>query len=204
LNKKIKIGIYGGSFNPIHVGHVQVCSYVMNGLVDGLVVIPCINHAFGKGYVAYKHRMEMARISIPPNSNMSVLDERKIVHWAESEGLKPVDSLKSHTIYTVEFLKQTTLKEILEFHLIIGEDLVDELGEWKDIEIIRKNTKLIVVPRNKGIIKEADSTNIRNLFKQEPDCFWDGNAEPNKILKDLVPSPVIQYIIENKLYKKGL
>ncbi|MGY6172561.1 nicotinate-nucleotide adenylyltransferase [Candidatus Mycoplasma pogonae] len=136
----MKIAIYGGSFNPVHKGHVAVANDAIEYLgLDKLYFVPNYQNPFKKGlqYVSSQHRIAMLKLVQPPKTVISEFEtNRKNV---------------SYTIDTVEYFKQKFPKA--ELYLIIGSDNLPKLNKWKKIEQISQIAKIVVFRRSKTINK---------------------------------------------------
>src|SRR5687767_3051770 len=75
----VTVALFGGSFNPPHIGHVLAVTYVLSvGRVDRVVVVPVFDHALGKRLEPFEHRLEMARRAFDwlPQVDVSDIEER--------------------------------------------------------------------------------------------------------------------------------
>ena len=192
---KEKIGLFFGTFDPIHNGHLRIAKYITEEkLADKvwLVVTPENPIKVGSKISSFNHRFNMAKIATEKYDNIMPSD-------LEVNLKKP-----NYTIDTLEYISNK-LKDI-EFSLIIGEDNYKIFDTWKDYEKILSNYKIFIYPR-KGTLKEnphiinenamyiggpridLSSTNIRNIVSK--------NSDP----KDLISAKVMEYINSNKLYQ---
>ena len=192
---KEKIGLFFGTFDPIHNGHLRIAKYITEEkLADKvwLVVTPENPIKIGSKISSFNHRFNMAKIATEKYDNIMPSD-------LEVNLKKP-----NYTIDTLEYISNK-LKDI-EFSLIIGEDNYKIFDTWKDYEKILSNYKIFIYPR-KGTLKEnphiinenamyiggpridLSSTNIRNIVSK--------NSDP----KNLISSKVMEYINSNKLYQ---
>jgi nicotinate-nucleotide adenylyltransferase len=126
---KIKIGIFGGSFNPPHVGHLLVCQYALSIYdLHEVWMVPAQEHPFGKKLVDFWHRYEMC-CKLRSKSS----DRVNIFNFNEK--------------HTVDLLENLVIKyPYYEFALIIGSDI--ELSEWKEPERIRELAEIITIYRH--------------------------------------------------------
>ena len=186
----MKVALFGGSFNPIHKGHLEIAKNLLNkDIVDRVWFIPCGNHAFDKKLANAKDRIKMLNLSIKNNPKLKVID---------IEILSENVSFTSKTIKTL----QNKFSEI-EFNFIIGADNLTNMDKWHNFEYLKKNIKFILVKRpgfesinDLGINiisilemeNEISSTTIRNLLNN---C---------KSIKNLVPKKVEEYIKKGGLY----
>ena len=192
---KEKIGLFFGTFDPIHNGHLRIAKYITEEkLADKvwLVVTPENPIKAGSKISSFNHRFNMAKIATENYDNIIPSD-------LEVNLKKP-----NYTIDTLEYISNK-LKDI-EFSLIIGEDNYKIFNAWKDYKKIINKYKIFIYPR-KGTLKEnlhiinentmyiggpkidLSSTNIRKIVSK--------NSDP----KDLISNKVMEYINSNKLYQ---
>ena len=193
----MKVGLYFGSFNPIHSGHLHVAKQALRQLqLDciWLVVSPQNPFKENHGLAPQHHRLAMVELACGDEENISASD---------IEFNMPLPSFTIHTV-----------KELLSkhpeysFHLIIGEDNLLVFDRWKDYEELLRLTHLIVYPR------ENATPHIPNALRTQADRirFLDGELVPvsateiRKQVKQgtsiigLTPDAVAHYIQANKLY----
>ena len=192
---KEKIGLFFGTFDPIHNGHLRIAKYITEEkLADKvwLVVTPENPIKVGNKISSFNHRFNMTKIATEKYDNIIPSD-------LEVNLKKP-----NYTIDTLEYISNK-LKDI-EFSLIIGEDNYKIFDTWKDYKKIINKYKIFIYPRkgtlneNLHIINEntmyiggpridLSSTNIRNIVSKKSDP------------KDLISTKVMEYINSNKLYQ---
>jgi len=133
---RVKIGIYSGSFNPVHLGHIALADYlVREGFVDQLWLIRSpLNPLKEAGeLMSNAARQEMLELAIQGHKGLKVCNV---------EDSLPVPN---YTINTLEALHIQYPE--YEFHLVIGADNWLIFPKWKDWEKILENYHLIVYPR---------------------------------------------------------
>jgi len=185
-----KIGLFGGTFDPIHIGHIRALIESFEQLkLDYILVIPNYlpPHKKVKNF-AGEHRIRMLELAIK-DLNFCKLS------FIEYERKRPV-----YTVETIKMLKKR-YKEA-EFFLIIGEDSLRDFHTWYKPEEIKKLVNIAVYPRLKNSIKllykdvywiegpliTVSSTEIKEKVKNKLSIFG------------LVPFLVEDYIIKNKIY----
>lgn len=208
-----KIGLYGGTFDPVHVGHIQLAeAAIEEGGLDRVLMVPAVvpPHKKGLAVTPYDHRVQMVRLALVDHSAVEL-------SLIESELPTP-----SYTIDTVRFL-QSLLPDTTELHFIIGIDAFVEITSWKSYEELLARVSLLVAMRHGFSRQLLDE--VRNKL-----CY--SNAERRWIhagaRKDIVflsssitnissstvrnqlqsgasyvkgiPKPVMQYIQNNHLY----
>ena len=187
----MRIAIYGGSFNPMHIGHEKIVDYVLNNLnMDKIIIIPVGIPSHRENNLEQSDtRLKICKEIFKGNKKIEVSDIE-----IKSEG-------KSYTYDTL--LKLMDLYgENNEFFEIIGEDSLKSLKTWKNYEELLKICKFIVFRRkddkniqideeflnNKNIIileneyYNVSSTEIRNMVKNNEDI----SAFVNKKVKKLI------------------
>ncbi|MBI2343369.1 MAG: nicotinate-nicotinamide nucleotide adenylyltransferase [Deltaproteobacteria bacterium] len=172
----MRIGILGGAFDPVHVGHVAMVDYVrQTGAVDQVRVIPCYRHAFAKPMAPYHHRLAMLRAAFAEGAGVMISEIER-----ELGGVS----------YTAR-----TLRTLMEqqpgghFRLLIGADLLSEVRTWHEGAWLAQHGDWLVIPRGPaGPIPDVSSTQIRDAVRA-------GTS-----LDALVPATVAEYIAQHHLY----
>jgi nicotinate-nucleotide adenylyltransferase len=189
------IGLFFGSFNPIHVGHMVLANY-MASFTDmdqvWFVVSPHNPLKEKASLLNQNQRLHMVNLAIGDNDKL------------KSSNIEFGLTQPSYTINTLAHLKEKYPNH--QFSLIMGEDNLESFTKWKNYEEILKNYRLYVYPRpncNSEELKahsnvmmteapqmEISSTMIRKAIKDKKNpCFF-------------VPQAVWQYIDEMNFYKK--
>ena len=141
----MRVGLYFGTFNPIHVGHLIIANYMVDRTeLDQvwLVVSPQNPLKDKKSLLADYHRLALVRVGIEENHNLRASD-------IEFKLSKP-----SYTVTTLAYLKEK--HPGYEFALIMGEDNLRTLHKWKNYEEILDNHKLYVYPRAMTMQEEEE------------------------------------------------
>lgn len=201
------IGIFGGSFNPIHIGHLIVAEEVFQQRnLSKILFIPTgiSPHKESGGLIDSFHRYEMVKQAIGDNKHFEVSD---------IEIKRPG---KSYTIDTIKILRETYGPEHNLF-LILGTDMINEINTWKDIETLSGMCHFIVVNRfpitlNSEMIKKSaisgeKKAEIEKLMVQIPSLDISSTEIRKKLskglsIKYLVPERVENYIRTHSLYAK--
>lgn len=147
----MRTGIYGGSFNPVHFGHVSLARRAIEELsLDRLIVVPANVSPFKTGDgppPALWNRVERVKAAFADVEKARV-DLREI----ERGGV-------SYAIDTVREIVSEAGGDAGRFYFVIGEDSVEGLPRWKDYEELKKLVEFVSFPRT-----EESSTEIRRLF----------------------------------------
>jgi nicotinate-nucleotide adenylyltransferase len=135
----MKTGIFGGSFNPIHKGHIHLAESVLKELgLDRLIFVPSKKspHRSSSEYASETDRFEMLRLATEYNKSFEVSD----YEFSQER--------TSYTVYTIRHFKELYPDD--EFYLLIGSDMLLTFDEWYCFEEIMKNASIVCVSRNEG------------------------------------------------------
>ena len=200
----MRIGLYFGTFNPIHVGHLVIANYMADKteLDQVWMVVSPQNPLKNKAsLLADYHRLELVRIGINDNPK---LRESNI----EFSLSKP-----SYTINTLAYLKEKYPHH--EFALIMGEDNVRSLHKWKNYEQILANHKIFVYPRaltyqernEKEILREPVIEHDSIKFCKDVPIMNISSSYIREAIKEgkdiryLLTEPVFNYVQDMHFYK---
>ncbi len=191
----MRIGVYVGSFDPVHKGHIKVVNYLINNhYVEKCIIVPTLGYWDKNNQIDINKRIDMLKTY-------------------ESENII-IDSKNNSLPYSYLILNSLKIEYPNdELYLIIGNDLISEFDKWKNYEEILKH-KVIVIKRIK--INTRDYVNklnakgrfvildkFRNMHVSSTmirDNFYN---EPKENLLKVIDEKVYNYIIENDLYKGG-
>jgi nicotinate-nucleotide adenylyltransferase len=192
-------GILGGTFDPVHYGHLTLAHEIRDRKkLTGVVLVPSIRHPFKKDqcHASYADRVEMLKLAVED-------DECLVVNEIESEM-----NLSGYTIDTVRALKK--LYPRTEFFFIMGADNLGELDQWHNPRQIFEEVKILVGSRPvfdkkklsafpadrieliPTMLVNISSTDIRRRIKEHA---------PAEELDKLIPPQVREYIRQRKLYR---
>ncbi len=191
----MKIGIFGGSFNPIHLAHKKIILELLDRhYVDKMIVVPTGDEYNKKDLISAKDRMEMAKLSLKGIKNVEVSDYE-------------VRNGKKYTYETLLHFKKKYEDDVIYF--ILGEDNLEEFDTWKNYEALLENYRFLVI-RRKGYDEEVflKKTKLRLDNVLFTDIVVEG-VSSTKIRKKLkegeevieIDVNVLNYIQKNKLYK---
>jgi nicotinate-nucleotide adenylyltransferase len=186
-----RIGIFGGTFDPVHNGHLRAAhSFLESGLIDEIWVLltPDPPHKTDRSQADYSHRLEMLKLAF------SRLDKVHI-NTVEKELSSPSYSLK-----TIQHLKKTYPDHT--FFLCLGEDSIRHFHIWYKYREILKLCSIIAVER-----PGFDSSNVeksileRTIFAEHvPMKVSSTQIRSEDNIAPHVPKPVADYIKKHKLY----
>lgn len=194
--KNEKIGLFGGTFDPIHTGHLIVGEIIRDSLnLDRIIFIPANKHPFkNNSFISNEtHRLKMIRLAIRNNEHMGVSD---------------IELKTDQVAYTVDTIKKLSgdRASSSDIYFLMGMDNLNQFHVWKDPDLLVEMCRIVVftrpgfepakeaqkyLPRIQIIqipLLEISSTQIRRRVK-------DGQT-----IRYLVPPDVESYIVKNKLY----
>jgi nicotinate-nucleotide adenylyltransferase len=189
----MKIGLYFGSFNPVHIGHLIIASYIANNTeVEKVWFVVSPQNPFKKtgALLNEYHRLHLVKLATEDNNQLQASD-------IEFKLPRP-----SYTIDTIAYLKEKYPQH--EFFIIMGSDGLQNIDKWKNFETLKKTVPFIIYRRpgfeitpieDAHIITvdapllEISATTIRRLIKE------------GKSIRYLVPDKVCAEIEYSGYYK---
>lgn len=197
-----RIGLFGGSFNPIHLGHTGLVKRMITAFsLDKVIVVPTYETPLKDNtpIVPSEHRINMCKLAFADLDNVIVSD---------------IEIKRKGKSYTVDTLKQ--LKELYpedEIFLIIGADSFLQLRLWYDVKSIFKLASILTVSRGEVLLPELNTAkkhyenefNARVFISEEPICKLSSTEirtaiNNHKPFTHFLDEKVAEYIIENELY----
>lgn len=189
----MKIGLYFGSFNPIHTGHLIIASYVANhtNLQQVWFVVSPQNPLKPKKVLLNEyHRLHLVHLAVEDDLRLRATD-------VEFKMPRP-----SYTIDTLAYLREKYPQH--EFSLIMGSDSFQNLPRWKNFELLVKNYPFVIYKRNGFEVTDTYGTRatvldapVLNISATE----IRNNIKSNKTIRYLVPEKVREEIEQNSYYK---
>lgn len=196
------IGIMGGTFDPVHFGHLRLAEHIRGEFgLDGILFLPAGSppHKAGRGILPAKHRVEMTRLAIADNPAF-----RLSAHEITKKGYS----------YTVETLEQFRADGLGDLALILGADSLLQMGQWYRPEGILERAVILVAPRpgsdpaqlraaadtlvsqHGGDIRFSEATAMPHSSTEIRELVAAGRS-----IRYLVPEPVRAYIEAHGLYR---
>jgi nicotinate-nucleotide adenylyltransferase len=204
----MKIGLYFGTFNPIHVGHLVIANF-MAEYTDldqvWLVVTPQNPLKDKSTLLADFHRLALVKVAIDDNPKLRASD-------IEFNLPKP-----SYTITTLTYLREKYPND--SFSLIMGEDNLRTFHKWFNHEVILEKHKIYVYPRVLTMQEELEvvamSADLINDYKSHQNVefceeapvmkvsssFIRQSIKEGKDVRYLLTEPVRRYVDEMNFYK---
>lgn len=191
-----KVGLFFGSFNPIHIGHLVIAEYMaeFTPMEQVWFVVSPRNPLKKKETLLNEsHRIRMVRLAIE-------YDTRFKASSIEFDMPRP-----SYTINTLAYLSEKYPK--IEFSLILGLDNVATLPKWKNYEALLKNYKIYVYPRIYSSDKPSLLRHPSIVLTEAPivelsSTFIRKAISEGKSIMHMVPPQVGDYIKEMHFYRK--
>ncbi|WP_394760252.1 nicotinate (nicotinamide) nucleotide adenylyltransferase [Flavobacterium sp.] len=193
----MKIGLYFGTFNPIHIGHLIIANHM----------------------VEYSDLDQIWMVVTPHNplkKKDTLLDDYQrlyLVNLATEEypKIKPSDvefklPQPNYTVNTLAYLQDKFRQH--DFSLIMGEDNLKSLHKWKNYEVILQNHDIYIYPR---VSPEIENLELKNHSKihiidapivEISSTFIRENIKSKKNIQPLLPCKVWEYIDHNNFYRK--
>ena len=189
-----RIGFFGGTFNPIHLGHLTIAEIVLGALkLDEIIFIPTFlpPHKIDRELISAEHRLNMVKFAIKDNPRFKVSDFE-----IKQKG-------KSYTIHTARYFKKVSLSEAKLF-FIVGGDSYKNLKQWKSIDELVKIFTFVAVNRPRYGYKK---NNHGCVFVDVPgidisSSYIRQRIKEKKSVRYYVPDKALSYIKKHKLYLK--
>lgn len=192
-----KIGLFFGSFNPIHIGHLILANYILeNSDMDELwfVVSPQNPFKEKKSLLKDHSRLDMVQLAVKNYPKMRASN-------VEFSLPQP-----SYTIDTLTYLHEKYPD--VSFALIMGEDNLGGLGKWKNSETLIKNHQIIVYPRIfEGEKKDSEYLQHENIHLIQAPIIELSATEIRTMIKEgknvrpMLPPEVFEYLDGSSFYK---
>ena len=181
------IAVFGGSFNPPHVGHVLAASYALTVGFERVIAPVVYQHAFGKKLTSFENRLEMARLAFAPLPSVEVSDiERRLPH-------------PNRSLETLQALQR--LHPGRSFRLLTGSDVMTDADKWHRFDEVVRLAPPFVLGRqgtaNQAdypcVLPEVSSTQIRQRLALS-------EAEQDPWLVQHIPATVLDYVRAKRLF----
>lgn len=195
-----RIGIFGGTFDPIHTGHLIMAENVKEQVhLDTVLFVPSGNPPLkdNSSVSPAEIRAEMVRLAISSNSSFGI---------SEVEMNAPAGE-KTYTVNTLLKLREEYSSEQVKFYLIIGMDQLIDLHKWKDPGKLFMLSEVVVINRPGYLIQQVENdygrqciyVPVPNIDISSTDIRF--RIQEKRSIRYLVPDAVEEFIKENQLYK---
>ena len=167
----MKIGIFGGSFNPVHNMHKNIAlELIENGYLDTIIYVPTGDRYNKKGLISFKHRLNMVKLMTEGNDSLLVSD------IGDSEN-------HQYTYQVLDYFR--SIYSYDDIYFICGSDNLKYFDTWKKYQYILECYKLLVIKRN--------SDNLDDILNKYKDCL------ENIIIADIGESEISSTNIRNHI-----
>lgn len=189
-----RIGVMGGTFDPVHAGHLIVASEALHSLnLTEVLFVPAANPWQKAPSVAIEHRLEMVRRATADEPRFNVSD---------------VDVRRGGNTYTVDTLSDLTIEHPdSDLFLLVGADALASLTTWKDYERIFSLAHVVSLTRP-GHQATADDLPagavtllpVPAIDISSTDCR--DRLRYGRPVRFMVTSPVYDYVMDHQLYRR--
>ena len=189
-----KIGLFGGTFNPIHIGHLAIAEAATEILkLDKIIFIPSYipPHKGSRNVISEKYRFEMVKLATKNN----VLFET-----SDFEIKKPG---RSYSFDTIKHFKKAYSPKA-KFYFLIGADMLKSLHLWKRINEIKKMVTFVAINRL-GYNDTRSKIKVRSIKTLDlgiSSTYIRQRVKAGKTVRYLIPGKVLDYIKQHKLYTR--
>ncbi len=191
----MKIGIFGGTFNPIHMGHINMIKDIKSNLkLDVVYFVPT--------YQTPDKEFQIEKITPKDRYKMTSLALKEINEpWLKISNFEFKQKGTSYTYKTIKHFKEQYPDDKL--YWIMGEDRYFGFKSWKNYEYIKENSKIVVFRRSDKVNKQIkEDKSVRYIYNK----YYDISSTNilNNIEWDKIPTSTKKYIAKKKLYVKTL
>jgi len=184
----MRLGVYGGSFDPPHIAHVLAAAYALSiGQLDRLLIVPVFSHAFNKPLTQFEHRFAMCELAFASLARCEI---------SRIECSLPTPN---RTLNMLEAVARD--HPGAKLRLVVGTDVMAESSKWHAFDAISQLAPPLVVGRNEHPsgrsyfqLPDVSSSQIRSLIAAK------SSAETEAELAALLPGAVLHHIREHRLY----
>lgn len=188
----MRIGIYGGSFDPPHKGHRNIAEYVIKKLeLDKLLIVPVGTASHGKNnLVSGKERKKMCELTFGDIERAEISSVE-----IDMEGV-------SYTFETLETLIEKYGREH-EYFEIIGEDSAAYFDKWKEYEKILNLSTVVVLKRKgyKSVVNSPKMIMVDNPYFDVSSTEIKEKIKNKKNVSDLITEETERFIKEKNIYR---
>ncbi len=138
LGRKTKVAVFGGAFDPVTLGHIQVAKLVLDTSreFDEVWIMPAFRHLSGKAMSPMAHRLEMCRLAARVDARIKVSD------------FEAANSLGGDTYQMVKLLlEEKQWADSHHFSIVVGQDNANTMHTWPNHEHLERAIRHVVVPR---------------------------------------------------------
>ena len=187
----LRVALLGGSFDPVHVGHLHVAEVVLaSGCYDQVLFVPAYlpSHKPGAKLASTAHRLRMLQLATAGHSQLAVSD---------------VEVRRGGISYTVDTVRELQASGVLGTRpgLVVGDDLGDELFTWREAGALFAMVDLLVARRRCEPVKLSCAHHVlANHRLPVSSSELRRRVRAGQVIRALVPDAVEAYIREQRLY----
>lgn len=190
-----RTGVFGGTFDPVHVGHLIMAEEVLTRLrLHRVIFMPASRpaHKRSRDLTGVEHRIAMLRLAIRGN-------DRFAVSRIEADG--------AGISFTARTLETLAARSPGDLYFIMGQDSLEEFHTWKDPDRITRLARLVVVPRGDHDLASLDpSLRRRVVFLRPPRIGISSTEIRRRVRRGLpvrywIPDAVLRYVTRHGLYR---
>ena len=194
----MKIGLYGGTFDPVHIGHLLLAEWIREELdLREIIFIPAAipPHKKENKITSAALRMQMLEQAIQGNSSFKISDFE-----LNNEGV-------SYSLNTILHFRQTVKISRDNLFFIIGADNLVTFSSWHKPEEVKRNCRVVVYRRSGIKLSDVPESLLNEMTILDNPLFDISSSEireqvrHGKSIKYMVPSEIEALIFENHLYK---
>jgi len=196
----VRVLVFGGSFNPVHVGHLMMAEEIREEFgYERVLFVPAARSPFkdGSGDPGQEHRLAMLELAVAGNPGFAI-DARELGRGGKS--------------FTIETIRSMVAEGLIDERpgMLVGDDLVSGLPLWRKFDLLRQETD-IIVGRRSGTGEDGgrvgpesgEARYLRASNRIVPLSSSDirGLIASRRSIRYLVPDAVRNYIVERHLYE---
>jgi nicotinate-nucleotide adenylyltransferase len=190
-----RVGVLGGTFDPIHHGHLAAASEVCAALgLDQVLIVPAAHQPFKEPFDAASphHRLEMCRLAVQNDPRMAV---------------SAVDIERGGVTYTVDTLRDLSAQRPgAQWYFIAGADALARVDDWKDADQLPTLAQFVGVTRAGHSFPQVDTA---HALVEVPALAVSSTDVRRRVrvgapVRYLTPSAVVDYISTHQLYSGGI
>lgn len=182
------IALFGGSFDPPHLGHVAIIAHVLaTEAIDEVWVLPCFQHAFGKRMAPFELRLRMLEAVVAPFGGRARVED--------------IEASLGGVSYTIDTVRALALQHPdARFAFVGGGDLRAELPKWKEPEALQALLRWIELPR-RGVARSYDDPPY--LLPEVSSSELRARAARGESVATWVPRGVADLLAQEMPYRRG-
>lgn len=187
----MKIGIYVGSFNPPHLGHIKIVNHLVDNYLDKVIIVPTGNYWDKQDLININHRINMLKLF--QNENIMIDNKNNEVQY---------------TYQILDILSREYKED--ELYLILGADNLINLDKWKNYDKILKYNLIVLNRSNIDVFRYLNQLNKKTNYivvDDLPNIDISSTMIREKLkekdydnILNLIDKKVFEYIEKNNLY----